>query len=426
MTATAAATPPASRARGPVGVASVRSTIERRLGLTTVGLVVLVLAAAVIGVGQQLPSRAMVLMGYILLLVIALAWMLGRRKLAIDATRAELPPRVTAGRTVESSVELTARRRVSSIVAEETLDAALGPAVRVGVPILPTGESMRHEYTFTPTRRGVYEVGPLFAEFSDPFGLTIRRQRIAEPTRLVVHPRTEPVTDRITSREWEDPPVRPPLSRPWPSGFEFYGMRDYVPGDDPRRIVWRSVAKFDRYVVKESEQGVTDRAQIWIDTDRSNHHAGVPSSTLETAVTAAASLGVKHLADGFGVTLDINSQRLVTGFRSLAKRIPLLDAFAPIEREDVPLEHALDRMLVDRQRRAHNILITPHLSADAAARLRLLLERGTAVLVVLVVWDDTDPFTLHRAGTLGTTVVEVRPGQPMATAFRQLVGGTRR
>ena len=43
----------------------------------------------------------------------------------------------------------------------------------------------------------------------------------------------------------EDPPMRPPVSKPWPSGLEFYGMREYVPGDDLRHVHWRSSAKAD-------------------------------------------------------------------------------------------------------------------------------------------------------------------------------------
>ena len=60
-------------------------------------------------------------------------------------------------------------------------------------------------------------------------------------------------------------------------------MRDYVPGDDPRRIVWRATARTldpvsgtGRYLVRESEQGITDRVLLLIDTDRAQHSPGRP------------------------------------------------------------------------------------------------------------------------------------------------------
>ena len=130
---------------------------------------------------------------------------------------------------------------MSTIVVEERLPSALaaGRPVRLPVAVLAAGASVDHVYRLRAGRRGVFDVGPLVAEWSDPFGLTRHRVQLLEPASLIVHPSTEPVTDRVVSREWEDPPLRPPVSKPWPTGFEFYGMREYASGDDPRRIVWR-------------------------------------------------------------------------------------------------------------------------------------------------------------------------------------------
>jgi uncharacterized protein (DUF58 family) len=368
----------------------------------------------------------MAMLAYGLLLVMLLAWSLGRRKLAIDAERSDLPSRVPAKRLVDAEITLTARRRISSIIVEEDLDEQLGLPVRVAVPLLPSGQAVAHAYQFVPQYRGIYEVGPLVAEFSDPFGLTKRRQEIVGATKIIVHPRIEPVVDRITSREWEDPPMRPPRSRPWPTGFEFYGMREYQHGDDPRRIVWRALAQYDKYLVREAEQGITDRVNIYVDSDAEFHSGGKPCETFESAVNIAASLGVKHLKDGFSVCLDVNSERLVKGFRGSGKRIPLLDTLAEVQPEKATLASALDRLFTDPQRNAHNVLITPHLTQPSAARLRLLLERGGSLILVLVLSDDTDPMTLHRAGGLRCNVVEAAPGTPLQAVFQHVVTATRR
>ena len=94
-----------------------------------------------------------------------------------------------------------------------------------------------------PSLRGVYQLGPLAAEWTDPFGLARHQQVLTDAVDVIVHPTTEAIFDRPLTRLWEDPPFRPPVSKPWPQGFEFYGMRDYVPGDDPRRIVWTAAAR---------------------------------------------------------------------------------------------------------------------------------------------------------------------------------------
>ncbi len=401
------------------------AAIERTAGLTPIGVAVVGAAALMLVLSRVLVSRGMAMLSYGLLVVLVLSWTLGRRKLAIDASRSELPSRVPAKRTVDAEISLTARRRISSIIVEEDLDEQLGQPVRVAVPLLPTGESVAHAYQFVPQYRGIYHVGPLVAEFSDPFGLTKRRQEICGKTRIVVHPRIEPVVDRISSREFEDPPLRPPVSRPWPTGFEFYGMREYLDGDDPRRIVWRALAQYDKYLVREAEQGITDRVNIYLDSDGEYHTKGKPSESFESAVDIAASLGVRHLKDGYSVSLDVNSGRLAKNLRGSGKRIPFLDELAAVQPETDPLQGALDRLFSDPQRNAHNILITPHLTQASAARLRLHLQRGGSLILVLVINDDTDPMTLHRAGGLRCNVVEAAPHVPLQAVFQHVVSATR-
>jgi uncharacterized protein (DUF58 family) len=401
------------------------ATIERATGITPSGLTVVVLAALVIVISRAISNRGLSLLGFSMLMVLALSWLLGRRKLSIDVNRSELPSRISAKRVIDAELELTARRRISGVIIEEALDEQLGQPVRVAVPVLPTGQSVSHSYQFSPQYRGVYHVGPLVAEFCDPFGLTKRRQEICGKTEIIVHPRIEGVVDRISAREFEDPPMRPPISRPWPTGFEFYGMRDYMDGDDPRNIVWRALAQYDKYLVREAEQGITDRVNIYLDSDREYHSHGRLSESFESAVNIAASLAVRHLSDGYSVCLDTNAGRRIKNFRGSGKRVAILDDLASVALERDPLQTALDRMFSDPQRNAHNILITPHLTQESASRLRLLLQRGGSLILVLVLNDDTDPMTLHRAGGLRCNVVEAAPHVPLAQVFAHVIAATR-
>lgn len=413
------------RGRRESRTAGILSTLERKLGLTTAGLGVAAVTFVLWFGGRAVNSRGLVLAAYGLAVVLVAAWVLGRRKLSIDTDRSETPSRVRAHKPVDVSISLVARRRISGIIVEEQLDEHLGVPMRVAVPVLPTGEAVKHEYTFSPRMRGIYRIGPLVAEWSDPFGLTRRRQEIAPAVDIIVHPNTQRVVDRITSREWEDPPIRPPVSKPWPTGFEFYGMREYVEGDDPRRIVWRAVAQYDKYLVREAEQGITDRVNIYLDSHAGSHSPGQDSETFELAVSVAASLATRHLDDGFSVSLDVNSERLADSYRGQPKLIPLLDRLAAVQREPDELVRALDRLFSERRRSSHNIVITPHLSREGASRLRLLRERGASLLLVLVVWDDTDPLSLHRAGGVGCNMVEVAAGTPLQTLFAHVVSSRR-
>jgi len=406
----------------------VLAAIERRTGLTVNGLVVVALAVALFAVARALSSPGVFMLCYGAVAVLGLAYLLARRRLVVTAHRSQLPTRVRQGQTVTVQLVLTARRSVTTVVVSDQLPPALGAATEVPVARLPAGQEMTHEYVFTARERGVYDVGPLTATWTDPFTLTKRSQRLAEPVQVIVHPRVEPAYDRIVSREWEDPPVRPPVTKPWPTGFEFYGLRDYVSGDDPRRIVWRATARTldveagtGRYLVRESEQGITDRVSLVLDTSGAGHSPGAPSETFETAVRVIASLAAHHLRDGMTVSVFGNGGRLMRPVRGQRDRVALLDALARVEQERSTLRESVERIVGDGRRDRHIVIVTASVDADVARRIRLLLDRGVSVLLVMLVWERTDPITLHRAARVGAPVVEVHQGAPLGQVLRHVV-----
>ena len=73
-------------------------------------------------------------------------------------------------------------------------------------------------------------VGLLFCQMAKKIGArtigtvgTDEKARLARKAgaeEVIVHPSTENVQDRPLTRQWEDPPIRPPRSKPWPSGFD--------------------------------------------------------------------------------------------------------------------------------------------------------------------------------------------------------------
>lgn len=414
--------PPDTARTGPL------ATIERRTGVTPTGVLVACFGLASWGIAQLVGSGAMFMLAFGSLLVLVVSWVSGARSKGIEAERDRLPTRLRIGQPVDAAVTLTARRRVGSVVVEERLAAALGQPVRIPLAAVPAGDAIVHAYSFAPRQRGVHEVGPLTVSWSDGFGLTRRTAELLPAASVIVHPRTEPVQDRVASRAWEDPPVRPPVSRPWPQGFEFYGTREYAPGDDPRRIMWRATARASdgtagggRLLVREAEQGITDQVQLVCDVLASAHSPGDPSDTFERCIEAVASLGVHHLDEGFTVRLEAGPVS-IPRLRSRRDRIRLLDALAQTDRGPEPLEDTLRRLVRDSRRNVHYVLCAPSLSSDAAALVDLLTSRGASVLFVLVPWEDSDPRSAHRAASIGANVVELDQGVALDRAFHRIAG----
>ncbi len=397
-------------------------TVKRTTGLSATGL--LTIAFAVVGwiAAYAVGGRGLYLLVYIYVLLMVACYFIARRKREMEAHRSQLARRAREGQVLDVELTINSKRRLGMFTIEERLHPLIGNPVKVSVESVSPSEGWTHRYSLRPRLRGVYEVGPLTATWTDPLGLAQAEQVLLPPVELIVHPNTELVWDRPATRELEDPPIRPPKTKPWPIGSEFYGMRDYVKGDDIRRVVWKAVARTGRMLVRESEQGITDRINIVLDTDREWHRPGDPSDTFETAVRVAASVGTGHIKDGFTVSLDGNADNLAENLRGPRARLSYLDALARVQMGKEPLHAGVERLLRRNSRRAHNVIITPHFDSKTAARVGLISDAGASVLVVVVMWEDADQMSVHRAVEVGAQVVQVRPGAPLGGVFRHATG----
>lgn len=398
---------------------------SRRTGLSTSGLMVAAFAVIAWTIAYLVGGSPLYLLSYASVAVLGLAWLLSSRTFDLHASRSTTRARVAQGEMVAIGVSLEGTKRFVTFFLEEEVPPMLGTSPRVAVAEFEPGNGVEHTYELTFWRRGSYKVGPLTAKWSDPFGLTERRRMLADEFEVLVHPSIEPVQDRPLTRLWEDPPIRPPLSKPWPTGLEFYGMRNYVRGDDPRRIVWRAYQRTGELLVRESEQGITDKLTIVLDNDRRTHSKGQMSESFEAGVRVAASLADKHLREGYSVTLECNDARLAGPLRTATARLAMLDQLARVELGSSTVSNALLRLAFDARRDAHVVLITPLLDRDSAAKMRLLLDRGSSVLVAALMWNEDAVDTLSSAAALGAQVIEIGPNTPLEVAFRHEVGAGR-
>jgi uncharacterized protein (DUF58 family) len=398
-------------------------SLQRKIHLTRTGQIAVVAAVIPWLVAYLVAGKALYIFAYGTLLLVGVSYLLAPRGLKLEATRAGLHPRAQQGDRLEVNVSLTAQRGVSTFTLEERVPERLGTTVKVPIPRLPRGNAVIHRYSLRCQQRGVYTVGPLVAVTNDPLGLTQRETVLAPEFELLVHPRIEHVADRPLTRRYEDPPIRPPVSRPWPSGLEFYGMREYRPGDELRRIVWKASAKAGKLMVREAEEGITDAITIILDTDRGSHSwDGDHSESFETAVRAAASLAVMHLRDGYEVKIEANAGSLTRVLRGAGTQLEVLDAFARVDLSREPLSEAIRRKLVDTRRDTHDIIITPNLDGPTSSQLKLLFNKGISIQVVALLWDERGDQTLARAAAMGCQVAGVTPDRDLASALVHDIG----
>ncbi len=239
--------------------------------------------------------------------------------------------------------------------------------------------------TFHSPIRGHYRVGPLVARVQDPLGFYLA-ENIVEPEILSIMPKPE----RIRGAE-----LRPRHLGPWPGtipartlgpGTEFYSLRDYVSGDDPKRINWKSSARHGRLIVNEMEaERVTD-VMIVLDTDVS-YYETAEAELFERGVRAAASMASFLLRQGNRVGMILQGEKRGVVSPAFGKRhernILFLLAGAKPGRASLSTSYVitlLTRLMLPAK--AQIVIISPLLDATILGGVRELAGAGYSILVL--------------------------------------------
>jgi uncharacterized protein (DUF58 family) len=246
-------------------------------------------------------------------------------------------------------------------------------------------EKLEVQIGFPSPIRGHYPLGPVVLRARDPFGLYLVETK-ADAEVLSIMPRPE----RIRGAE-----LRPRHLGPWPGiiparvlgpGTEFYSMRGYVPGDDPKRINWKASAKYRRLITNETEaERVTD-VMIVLDTDVTFYEAA-EAELFERGVRAAASLASLLLKQGNRVGMILQGEErgiAVPGFGKRHERnILFLLAAAKPGRSVLPTDYVialLAKLLLPA--RAQIVIISSLMEKSIVAGIRGLVAAGYSVLVL--------------------------------------------
>jgi uncharacterized protein (DUF58 family) len=294
-------------------------------GLTRKGWAVLLIAGALLasgvlfGIQELYPIGAAVLVS----VVAARAWV-GAQTWDLRVARHVHPVRVPAGG--EAKVELTvvnhSSRRSPVVAASDPFDGGRRWA-RFSIAPLDPGDTRMASYRLPTSGRGIYRLGPLELEMTDPFGIA-RVVRSATPdASLTVHPKVDHISSRTVSTH-DDRDLHLPLPVVGQGGDEFYGLREYQAGDDSRMIHWPSTARVDNLVIRQAESLWQGRATIAIDLRSAAHD----QDTLEPILSASASLAAASLRAGLHVRV-VTTGGLDTGYGgSSAHGAAILDLLA--------------------------------------------------------------------------------------------------
>jgi uncharacterized protein (DUF58 family) len=330
------------------------------------GLATVVGGASLIGVGFVFGYPELTVLGAAALLAAACAvgYALWRPRLSV--TRTVQPDRVTRGEPCAQTlvVRNASRLRAATLIAE---DLCAGKRVPVPLIRLRPAHDSTVSYPVPTARRGVVRVGPLTVTRRDPLGLLGVDRVHGGTARVWVHPRSHPLLAVPVgiARSLDGRVDRVPHG-----SITFDALREYVLGDELRRVHWRTTARVGELMVREYVDTSLPRLVVLLD-DRAGAYPDPES--FEDACEAAASVLLAAVREDLAAELLLTAASSTVGTHehqavgpSGARRVdaaPLLDRLAEAELSSGgDLRPAVDRL---RQYRLGDTLV--YLTGSARA-----------------------------------------------------------
>jgi uncharacterized protein (DUF58 family) len=305
-------------------------------------------------------------------------------------------------------------------LAQVRIEDPVAPALEVQegetclLTALPPGGRAELTYSIA-ARRGAYLLPPVRVTASDPMGLFHWKREVEVHSRLIVYPEV-PRIRRVNIRPQGTLTYAGPIpARRGGPGIEFYGVRDYHPGDPLRWVNWRASARHHQslYTNEFEQERVADVGLI-LDTRRRSNILVNGDSLLEHGVQATAGLARAFLNDGNRVGLLLYGRVLDWTFPGYGKvqQERILQALARAEPGESMVFDRLENIPVRFfPPRSQLILVSPLFPDDLPMLLRLR-ARGYALLLI-----SPDPISFegrrmpqHEASALGQRLAHLERG----------------
>lgn len=359
----------------------------------------------------ELLVAGIVILSAVAVAVVVVAW--SRPDVAV--TRRLYPTLVHEGdrATVEAIVTNRSRRPLTNATLSDAV-GDLGTAV-FQVGSLASGDTGDAQYQIVCRPRGVYPVGPISIGVTDAVGLAQTMTAVDTVDRLIVYPRVEELAGFPVTRG-RDPSFQ--ASRPefaHRGGEDFYTLREYVLGDDLRRVHWPTSAKRDDLMIRQLETPWQSRALVILDLRHSSYES---DECFEKAVSGTASV-VRHLStSGFDAELWAGGATST----SVSQYAAVMEQLAIVERES-----RLDiRAVASRLRMVGSggalVLVSGVPDHDLLEVHRLLSREYRST--ILMTAAETAPSTELAFQRAGAVTIGVPPSRPWSEAWRKSMDRT--
>lgn len=368
--------------------------------LTARGRLFVIGGLAVVLVAMVAGQRDVMRIGLLLLTLPVVALILvARARLRMSCERTIEPAMVPLGSPMRGQITLGQDGRLPAgiLLLEDTVPRELGSRPRFLVDRADVRWRRVVEYPLLGRVRGRFSTGPLRVRTTDPFGLVQLDRQFVATSEVMVTPNIVPLPNvRTLGGGGSTGEARP--HRIGVVGQDDALVREYRQGDDVRRIHWRSTARRGEIMVRREEQAWDPSASIILDSRISAHAGRGMHNSLEWAISAAGSVAIHFLQDGFGVEIyEADGPLHITGTmgqHSSASEQVVLSRLTDLRaRSTKTMHYAVESATVDRPGQLVVAVMGRMDAEDANALLRVRRNRAQGLALVL----DVDSFASEPA-----------------------------
>jgi len=296
-------------------------------------------------------------------------------------------------------VENPAAARLQATISDHA-PSGLRPHPREVIGTFDRAGHLELTYSTSSPRRGAYRFGPVDLQVSRRDGWWRRQVRLERPNEVAVFPNVVAIKRiQLTLRRGLRAMAGLRRARPPGASTAFAGLRDYVRGDDFRRVSWTATARRDHPVVVEVEAERGQQVMIAIDCGRLMTAPAGELDKLDHAVNAALMLA--WVAQAYGdrvglMTFDDHVTNFIKPERGSTQLRRITEALYAITAEYVEPDfgHALTHLSLRLGRRSMIVVLTDLQDPEASKELVAHCLRLAARHLVLVV-AMSDPAALN-------------------------------
>src|SRR5262245_4717982 len=190
--------------------------------------------------------------------------------------------------------------------------ARIMPSARAWIMDLGQRETVHGEAVFWPTRRGKVSLDRIRVWTTFPFGIIRKSIAVSQAQHTLVYPRLYELRRNVLSAIAPAGLMGTRISQHAGAGDDYFGIREFKPGDSLRHIAWKRTAQIDELVTIERTSPSPAKVRVILDLS-------IPTQKLQTqpdgfpkareleeqAISLAASIIHAADLDGYEVGLTV-------------------------------------------------------------------------------------------------------------------------